>query len=632
MFIGVSLSLAQEIIPNQIIVRITEDAKIQDVVKSSVDLFGEDSEIRVLRELSERMHIWLIGHNNETSSQAIVDKLYLTSGVVDAQLNHKVQLRETVPNDTEYDTQWQHQNIQSELAWDITTGGMTGVGDEIVVCVIEGGNAEHVDLVDNCWRNEEEIPDNGIDDDLNGYVDDYDGWNVNSDSDNGVFQGGHGTNVMGMIGAKGDNDLGVAGANWDVKIMSVAGENVGNEASLVEAYDYPYNMRMLYEENGGTGGQGAFVVATNASWGIDGGNPEDSPVWCGIYQTLGEGGILSCGATANNNVDIDALGDLPTACSSDYMISVTATNTNDERTFSGYGATTIDLGAPGDNIYTTSGADAYTFTSGTSFASPITAGVIALLYSAPCSGLGVLAHEDPQGAADLVRQVLLDGVDPVESLEGECVTGGRLNAFNSLQLLLAICSEDACFAPFSTNLISEDNVSFEVEWASFSAENTYSFRHRMVGAAEWTEILDLEENSFDFGELEWCTEYEYEIKASCGDLEADWTPYPTFLTDGCCVAPDFGLITAEALEDDSSISLEWPSVLAAESFTINYNAVGEASQELTDITGNTYILEGLTACTNYEIQISTSCSDDSSESTESVEIRTTGCGPLTLSV
>ena len=322
-------------------------------------------------------------------------------------------LRETTPLDPEYGNQWHHENIASELAWDITTGGLTAVGDEIVVCVIEGGNAQHEDLQDNAWSNTQEIADHGIDDDGNGYIDDVNGWNVGSDDDEGVFQGGHGTQVMGMIGAKGDNDIGVVGANWTVKIMSVAGENISNEASLVEAYGYPLDMRNLYEATAGA--QGAFVVATNASWGIDGGNPDDSPIWCGLYQTLGEAGILSCGATANNNVDIDAVGDLPTACASDYMISVTATNDNDVRTFSAYGQTTIDLGAPGDNVWTTSGTNGYGATSGTSFASPLTAGVIGLLYSVPCPGLMDLVHADPQAGADLIRQALLDGVDQVDN-------------------------------------------------------------------------------------------------------------------------------------------------------------------------------------------------------------------------
>ena len=95
------------------------------------------------------------------------------------------------------------------------------------------------------------------------------------------------------------------------------------------------------------------LLMVNGEWGIDNGDPASAPLWCAFYDTLGFYGILNCGATANNNVNIDVVGDLPTACGSDYMISVTATNSADLRTFSGYGQTTIDIGAPGASVVTT---------------------------------------------------------------------------------------------------------------------------------------------------------------------------------------------------------------------------------------------------------------------------------------
>ncbi len=125
-------------------------------------------------------------------------------------------------------------------------------------------------------------------------------------------------------------------------------------------------MRNMYNTSNGT--QGAFVVATNASWGIDQGNPANYPVWCAYYDDLGSVGILNCGATANAQFDIDVVGDMPTGCSSDYMVSVTATNNQDVRTFSAFGATTIDLGAPGENVFMTAAGNSYGASSGTSFA------------------------------------------------------------------------------------------------------------------------------------------------------------------------------------------------------------------------------------------------------------------------
>ena len=618
---------SQEIVENQVLVELADDIKIGDVINKANQAYNNAAQIKVKKVLNANLNIYLLSHINLISEQELVDKLYQYSGVLNAQLNHKVDLRETTPLDPEYGNQWHHENIASELAWDITTGGLTAVGDEIVVCVIEGGNAQHEDLQDNAWSNTQEIADNGIDDDGNGYIDDVNGWNVGSDDDEGVFQGGHGTQVMGMIGAKGDNDIGLVGANWTVKIMSVAGENISNEASLVEAYGYPLDMRNLYEATAGA--QGAFVVATNASWGIDGGDPDDSPIWCGLYQTLGEAGILSCGATANNNVDIDAVGDLPTACASDYMISVTATNDNDVRTFSAYGQTTIDLGAPGDNVWTTSGTNGYGATSGTSFASPLTAGVIGLLYSVPCPGLMDLVHADPQAGADLIRQALLDGVDQVDNLTTECVTGGRVNSFNSLNILLASCPEGACYAPFSSTLVSADNVSFAVEWAAFNEESTFGFRYKLISDTEWTEALELSDPSFDLGELEWCSEYEYQIKTVCSEEEETaWTNSSFIETDGCCVSPELETLSMEVLSDTEA-AVTWINILAAEGYNLVYGQFGGSSTTIENIEGGIYTLSGLEPCTDYEISIYSVCEGGVSIDDNLISFRTTGCGHCT---
>ena len=299
------------------------------------------------------------------------------------QLNHVVNERETVPNDPNYGQQWHHDengdhDIDSDLAWDVTTGGVAANGARIVVAVLEGGgsNYNHVDLIDNHWTNSAEIPGNGVDDDNNGYVDDFNGWNAGNNSDN-IAAGGHGTSVSGMIGATGNNGVGGSGVNWDVDIMQIDMGGGLSEANVIAAYEYPKVMRDIY--NASAGADGAFVVATNASWGIDQANPANYPVWCAYYDELGESGILNCGATTNSALNVDVVGDMPTACSSDYMVSVTATNDNDVRTFSGYGVTTIDLGAPGDQVYLPSGSSGYGNTSGTSFASPCVAGAIGLV-------------------------------------------------------------------------------------------------------------------------------------------------------------------------------------------------------------------------------------------------------------
>src|SRR5690606_32602697 len=207
--------------------------------------------------------------------------------------------------------------------------------------------------------------------------------------------GPHGTRVAGLVGAKGNNALGVVGANWDVKMMVVHYGTL-NESNVVAAYTYPWEMRRRYNQSGGA--EGAFVVATNASWGINNGQPDNYPIWCAVYDSLGAQGVLSCGSTTNSNVNVDVVGDMPTACTGEYLVSVTATNSDDMRS-GGYGAVSIDVAAPGSGVYTTNVDGTYGSASGTSFAAPLTAGVIGLLYSAPCPSLMDLVHSDPAPAA-----------------------------------------------------------------------------------------------------------------------------------------------------------------------------------------------------------------------------------------
>ena len=436
-------ALAQAHLPGEFIVMFHAD---QDGAKWASEVGLEHVEA-----LSPRAHIHLFRVSGETTSAqdwAVLRALRNDDRVEAAQFNHTVQNRETLPNDPQIGQQWHHvengdHDIDSDLAWDITTGGAAADGSRIVVAVLEGGgsNYNHVDLIDNHWVNDAEIPNNGVDDDENGFVDDYNGWNSGSNND-AIAAGGHGTSVSGMIGAVGDNGNGGVGVNWDVDIMQVDMGGGLTESNVIAAYNYPYEMRAIFNESDGA--RGAFVVATNASWGIDLANPANYPVWCAYYDDLGEQGILNCGATANAQYNIDTQGDMPTGCSSPYMVAVTATNDNDVRTFSGYGATTIDLGAPGESVFLPSGSTGYGNTSGTSFASPCVAGAIALVYSAPCPDLMGLALSNPQAAADLVRGYILDGTDEVSNLIGETVTGGRLNVYNALELAMANCGPLEC--------------------------------------------------------------------------------------------------------------------------------------------------------------------------------------------
>ena len=376
-----------------------------------------------------------------------------------AQLNHYVEERAT-PNDPQFGSQWHHidasdNDIDSELAWDITTGGTTANGDRIVVAVLEGGgsNYNHVDLIDNHWVNSAEVPGNGIDDDGNGFVDDYNGWNAGSNND-AIAAGGHGTSVSGMIGATGNNSNGGAGVNWDVDIMQVDMGGGLTESNVIAAYNYPYTMRDLY--NTRVANARRVRCGNNASWGIDGANPANYPVWCAYYDDLGAAGILNCGATANNNVNIDVVGDMPTGCGSDYMVAVTATNSSDVRTFSGYGATTIDLGAPGENVFLPSGFHRLWWNFGHVVCKPMCGRWHRIGVQRALCGFGVQRPLTPQATADAVRGYILNGVDAVANLAGETVTGGRLNVRNALDLAIEDCNPDlGCTDPTACNYSPE---------------------------------------------------------------------------------------------------------------------------------------------------------------------------------
>ncbi|MGB1031352.1 MAG: S8 family serine peptidase, partial [Flavobacteriales bacterium] len=625
---------AQSTMPHQLgelIIQIKNPILIDQLVDELSQVNGNPTGLTIIKELSAPMQLWHLKFDADLIDEAYMfRKMKQHPQVSIAQYNHFVEKRETIPNDPSFGQQWHHMNngdndIDSELAWDITTGGTTVFGDEIVVCVIEGGNLNHPDLVNNKWVNEGEIPDNNIDDDNNGYIDDYEGWNVDDQNDDFGANNGHGTNVCGMIGAEGNNENTVTGINWDVKIMGVAGYDIFDEANIVECYTYPLIQRQRYNNSGGE--EGAFVVATNASWGIDSGDMNDVPIWNAFYDTLGVYGILNCGATSNSQLNVDVVGDIPTASPSDYMISVTATDENDVRTFSGFGQTTIDLGAPGEDVVTTSGATGITSTSGTSFASPLVAGSIALLYSTPCPSFGALLQTDPQGAADYIRQVLFDGVDPVANLETECVTGGRLNVNNSINLIMDNCSFDECLPPFGLTTSSDVPGVYDLQWNAFGEVSEFQVEYRIQGDPEWT-VMTTDVPFFTFEDAQYCSIYEFRIAATCINGISGYSEVLTLETEGCCELPDSSDIIVSEVTSNSAM-IDWPFILAATE--VNLSVTPEGGDEIiySDVQGNNLELTGLMACTTYTVSMSIECSDESLPFGSTVSFATSGCGACT---
>jgi subtilisin family serine protease len=290
-------------------------------------------------------------------------------------------------------------------------------------------------LRQNIWKNRFEIPDDAVDNDQNGYVDDFVGLNILTGNDQHKTLI-HGTSVAGIIGAHGNNGLGISGVNWNVRIMLLSGTE--HESELLEAYQYILDMRKRYNDSNGS--EGAFVVATNLSAGINFAKPEDHPLWCAVYDQLGEEGILNACATTNSNTFVDEEGDMPTTCPSDFLIAVTNVDDEDEKVFNaGYGEIHIDLGAPGTSTLTTGLSDDYTSFPGTSAATPHVTGAIALLYSAPCDAFIEGARIDPKSTARMIKNFLLSGSDTISTLVDKSVSGGRLNVYNSLVLINEFC-------------------------------------------------------------------------------------------------------------------------------------------------------------------------------------------------
>ena len=436
------LAQAYDHVPGQLIIQVDDLTHLNKIIQKAGEGNYYSGELFRVREiLSASMHIVLLEFDTATDESMMLKKINSIEGVTMAQLNHYTQDRTIVPNDTYFSSMWALDNtgqsggtpdadIDAPEAWSITTGGLTATGDTIVVAVIDGGfQLTHTDL--NFWKNYNEIPGNSVDDDGNGYVDDVNGWNAINNNPS-IGSSSHGTHVSGTIGAKGNSGTGTTGISWNVKVMAIQGSS-SSEAAVVRAYDYVLVNRKLYDQTNGA--KGAFVVATNSSFGVDQGQPGAYPIWCAMYDSLGAAGILSAGATANQNWNIDSVGDIPTGCSSPYLIAVTNTTRLDQKyTAAGYGVASIDLGAPGTNIYSTIPTNSWSMSNwtGTSMATPHVAGTIGLMYAAACQQFMIDYKNDPAGKAAVMRDYLYNGVDTLPTLSNMCATGGRLNANNAL--------------------------------------------------------------------------------------------------------------------------------------------------------------------------------------------------------
>jgi serine protease len=617
-----------------ILVRLIPDAPPQAVVSALPNF-------KIKQSVSESLNIWLFTTNDANEDAQLFEHLQLLRQhplVAHAQLNHQIQERQNIlPNDPQFSQQWQFQNngqtngtigadIGADAAWDISTGGITPDGDTIVVAVIDGAiHLNHADWGNNLWVNHDEIEGDNLDNDNNGYTDDYRGWNVvlNDDNVSTYSSSLHGTSVSGLIGASGNNNIGVSGVNWQTKIMFVAATGVGggNESDVLAAYEYVLKARKAYNQS--QGASGAFVVAVNCSFGLDETQPYESPLWCAMLDSLGQQGIIIVGATANNPVNVDVVGDIPTACPSNFLLAVTSLDHNNLKgSNAGYGAVSIDLGAYGVDVFTLkSGSTWYGQSTGTSFAAPQVSGAIGLLYSAPCPNLIALTKANPAAGATWARNILLESLQPTPSLEGITAYAGRLHIGDMMTHYEQQC--ESCPVPYWLNTNTIDSNSVQLFWIETNTTVAVDLRWRAVGSTNWQTIYDVHA-PITLSNLSGCQQYQFMVSAQCANTQnSAWSEPVSFTTDGCCTAPKLEPI----LIDNNSISLQWATVTAAEAYEIYYRPQGASVWNvLNPGTSNNLAINNLTSCSNWEFTAKSNCGNTISTQAPVATFSTTGCG------
>ena len=299
---------------------------------------------------------------------------------------------DTIPNDPQYSQMYGLEKINAPAAWD----DHVGVQEFAIAIIDSGSDTGHPDLQENIWVNVDEIAGNGIDDDGNGEIDDVNGYDYYDDDPNPADQNGHGTHTAGTVGARGNNGVGVVGVNWRCSIMPL---RVGNQSlstqAILDSLEYACvnGAKVSNNSYGGGGFSGAFSAL------IESAGVNYNHIFCAAAGNGGSNGASYPAAYALSNV-----------------LSVAATDSNDNlASFSQYGSN-VDLAAPGVSVLSTTPNNGYSSFSGTSMATPHVAGGVALVYSV----LGNAPFQD-------VIDIILNTVRPVPGLAGLVVTGGVLD-------------------------------------------------------------------------------------------------------------------------------------------------------------------------------------------------------------
>lgn len=411
----------------EILVRFKSDVDLAEI-KQIAAMFND----RVEDEIESVSNLVSIDDLDDAEISSIVRQYEGLPGVEYVEPNYEIRLDDPVnrnsrpvempadlsgaPNDPLFGDQWALNNtgqnggkanahIDALKAWATTQGS-----PDVVVAVLDTGvDYTHKDLVENMWLRPANVP-QYTDDEL-GSFDDLRGFDANANIADPMDDNGHGTHCAGIIGAEGNNGEGIAGINWNVKIMPLkflGRGGFGNVKDAIEAINYAIDRKK----------NGVNVRVINASWG----STQRSKALEDAIRAAGEAGILFVAAAGNSSTDNDRRPHYPSNYDLPNMLSVAALDRNDLlANFSNYGAKTVHVAAPGREIASTWLNDQYREASGTSMAAPQVSGIAAL----------ILASEPDLSMAKL-RERIMRSSDPIDTLLGKVATGGRLNAAKAL--------------------------------------------------------------------------------------------------------------------------------------------------------------------------------------------------------
>lgn len=509
-----------------------------------------------------KIGLFISAATNADEYAADIRQLNALPEVLLAEPNYSVSTGEVITaayvNDPDYGAQWGVQKIGIETAWEKTTGS-----SEIIVAVIDTGiDYTHEELTANIWRNEDEIEGNGLDDDGNGLADDIRGFDfVNWDAEP-MDDNRHGTHCAGIIGAKSDNSLGIAGVTPNVSLMPLKVLGANGAGSTLHIY---YGFKYAVEN-------GARIISMSL-----GGYGFNYLSYYGAYYAYKNNVLVvaAAGNEANNN---DATPVFPAGFPFSNIISVAATDSRDAlASFSNYGARSVDLAAPGVSILSTVPGNGYAYLSGTSMATPFVSGAAAL----------ALAMDDSLSHIK-TREFILNNAKAIASLEGKLYTAARLDTGTlmedpDLQKVLKVVSLAPEANATAVGVDSKIRIYFNraVDPASVT-ESAITLKESGGGSVSGT--FSLNQTILIFtpdAPLAGETRYDVTLKKSLAStdgsaMEADCTY--SFTTE-----PDNVTDSSELPEEDTSNELDAAtdvSLYAKVSFTFDAPLTGEEIREI----------------------------------------------------